>query len=746
MTTRTGLAGRLRAGLLAMAVAALCVRAPRAIAAAPGEEADLTRRSAAFTGLSGLARVYTAWKIPRATLVNKLSGLYFTREPFLLATQAHERFGGYMSFTLSPAIVETKPRPGGKGPPGAAPMWESFEVAFAYGAASHVSRDVETEVRLTTESAGDVDAALKYALPWPLFGNVLHLGANTGFHMLSRMADVGPDLATISPWARFLVSADFRRFFPLQAHLNVGYLQDNTLDLFDENQPVPPRWRRYSQGAWYEDSFLLGFALDAPVWRFIPYLEATAWIDTDGDALNDAGQKVGIQNVRQNPILITPGLRAFVTQHVAFEAGADLGYLSDDFPGATDEGQKAIVPPWQLFGSVSYAFVPKLPVLLKVRRAEGRLTGKVTDAQSHQPLGRVVIDLEGPEKNLPQLASEEPSGEFVLDRLAPGAYVLVATLEGYAPLRREFEIKKKEVTTIDVPLAPLRMTGTIAGGITMKDGKALGGLVFVQRKGDATPKIMSTDAATGAFSATLDTGEYDVRAVAPGFLESKLESVRVSANSETRLAFVLDPRPEPKLIRITEEKIEILETIHFETGRAIIKPVSYPVLDEIAGTLLENLDVNVRVEGHTDDRGKLEVNVGLSQDRAESVVDYLVNKGIERSRLTAVGLGPQRPIADNATAEGRAKNRRVEFIIVGGQFREHVSQVTAPPGGAEIKWAVVATDPHAIVYEARDGKAIGRARSGQRLAYVATEEGWVSVRLKTGKVVWIKAGDVTLLP
>ena len=72
----------------------------------------------------------------------------------------------------------------------------------------------------------------------------------------------------------------------------------------------------------------------------------------------------------------------------------------------------------------------------------------------------------------------------------------------------------------------------------------------------------------------------------------------------------------------------------------------------------------IRVEGHTDSDGPDISNLKLSQARTQAVVDYLVSKGVERSRLDPVGFGESRPISDNTTPEGKAKNRRVEFIIV----------------------------------------------------------------------------------
>ena len=103
--------------------------------------------------------------------------------------------------------------------------------------------------------------------------------------------------------------------------------------------------------------------------------------------------------------------------------------------------------------------------------------------------------------------------------------------------------------------------------------------------------------------------------------------------------------------------------IEFESGKAAIKKKSFPLLDQIAGIFIENADYVIEIQGHTDNTGKAEVNKSLSQKRADAVMEYLTKKGVEASRMTAVGYGQEMPIADNKTKAGRAKNRRVEFNI-----------------------------------------------------------------------------------
>jgi len=116
---------------------------------------------------------------------------------------------------------------------------------------------------------------------------------------------------------------------------------------------------------------------------------------------------------------------------------------------------------------------------------------------------------------------------------------------------------------------------------------------------------------------------------------------------------------------VTDTKIEIKETIFFETGRATIKSVSYGLLDEVAKALETHPSIRIRIEGHTDSQGKDRYNLKLSRARAASVRKYLIGRGVAKRRMVSEGYGETRPISDNRTAEGRAENRRVEFVIVG---------------------------------------------------------------------------------
>jgi outer membrane protein OmpA-like peptidoglycan-associated protein len=122
--------------------------------------------------------------------------------------------------------------------------------------------------------------------------------------------------------------------------------------------------------------------------------------------------------------------------------------------------------------------------------------------------------------------------------------------------------------------------------------------------------------------------------------------------------------PPPRVV-LTPSSIQISDKVQFAFDSAEILPASFDLLKEVAAMLDKNKQIEkLQVEGHTDSTGTPQHNRELSQRRAESVRGFLIKQGIAAKRVVAKGFGPDKPLADNATDEGKEKNRRVEFNIV----------------------------------------------------------------------------------
>ncbi len=118
------------------------------------------------------------------------------------------------------------------------------------------------------------------------------------------------------------------------------------------------------------------------------------------------------------------------------------------------------------------------------------------------------------------------------------------------------------------------------------------------------------------------------------------------------------------LVRIEDGNIKILERIGFLSGNTTILKRSTPLLDQLAAVIKNNSQIALlRIEGHTDNQGDEAKNLKLSEQRAMAVKQALVVRGVESSRLESAGFGPKRPVSPNDTDDGRAKNRRVDFVV-----------------------------------------------------------------------------------
>lgn len=118
------------------------------------------------------------------------------------------------------------------------------------------------------------------------------------------------------------------------------------------------------------------------------------------------------------------------------------------------------------------------------------------------------------------------------------------------------------------------------------------------------------------------------------------------------------------LVVVRKDRIEIKQQVHFRPAKSIILKNSFELLRQVAQVMKDAPQIHVRIEGHTDNLGKLQTNMRVSQARADAVKAFLVKQGVDGKQLTALGYGPTRPIGSNATKAGKAMNRRVEFRIV----------------------------------------------------------------------------------
>lgn len=164
--------------------------------------------------------------------------------------------------------------------------------------------------------------------------------------------------------------------------------------------------------------------------------------------------------------------------------------------------------------------------------------------------------------------------------------------------------------------------------------------------------------ANGQFEFIMKPGKYRVKLFIGGELK-KDKSINLPVLTGQKMYNRV------RIIVLYEERKQfVLENLLFETNSAIIKESSYPILDKLIEYLKYEEENSFEISGYTDDIGTEKSNQLLSENRAIAVVNYLVEHGIAPERLVARGYGELNPIADNATEEGRAKNRRTEVKLI----------------------------------------------------------------------------------
>ncbi len=316
---------------------------------------------------------------------------------------------------------------------------------------------------------------------------------------------------------------------------------------------------------------------------------------------------------------------------IVVEASAD-GYIPEAVPLViTDQG----------YATYTFELKPLVPY--------GTVAGRVYDKYTGKPM---AAEIRFPESDIAAVQANERTGFFRTDRVPAGLVGVEAAQPGYFTEQRLVEVEDGGVTRLEFALVAENMKGWFAGKVSdRKTGTPLAATVTftsVQRP------ALGTNPATGTFAAELPVGSFDVKVEAEGYLP-QTATFAISKGDSTVRNFEM----------VQKGMVLTLRGVYFEFGKATLRPESFIALNDAAQILKDNPDIRVEIQGHTDSIGSAQGNLTLSERRAYSVVNYLVQYGgIDAQRLVAKGYGLTQPVASNNTEEGRALNRRVDFVIL----------------------------------------------------------------------------------
>jgi OmpA-OmpF porin, OOP family len=183
-------------------------------------------------------------------------------------------------------------------------------------------------------------------------------------------------------------------------------------------------------------------------------------------------------------------------------------------------------------------------------------------------------------------------------------------------------------------------------------------IIFRSQKNSNEYQVISDE--NGKFGTRLPAGDkYDIYIM--GFKDSVSQNVldipALGPNSYYKNPFTVN-------LEFDAPKTFVLDNVEFDFGKYSLRPSSYATLDDLVDYLNRKPNERIEIGGHTDNVGSDAKNLVLSLERAKSIVEYLISKGISNDRLVAKGYGAEEPIEDNSTEEGRQKNRRTEVKIL----------------------------------------------------------------------------------
>jgi outer membrane protein OmpA-like peptidoglycan-associated protein len=537
---------------------------------------------------------------------------------------------------------------------------------------------------------GDTNLAVKYAAP---IGDVFNLGLFTELWLINGTGAVGLDGSGTSAKFGGIGTLDFRGLesrVPLRISLNAVYSLDNTGDVIaqteqDRGAPVT-RIERFGLGVNRVDhlDLLLGAEFFAADDRVRPFVETKILIPNNrqGYVCNpiNASNDNCMANDQIIPATLTIGSRFFPWKHgFSLLAALDIGL------GGTSDFVEELqpTPPWTLFLGAGWAVDTwDRPPVVKTKLVDkpvekgpgprGHVVGFVHEKNANTPIADAIVTYRDQAGFSPLATAAD--GRFG-DEAPPGQYTFDVKAAEYKPGSCDATVPAEggEVN-VDCPLEALPRVGTISGHVRDSDtGQPLGAIPVVVTDAQKKELKLSTDPSGGFKFDGVAPGSAEMNVIADGYLVL-VTPVDVKPRQDNQVDLLLRPKPKQGLVSVSATEITIKQQVQFALDSAVILPESFGLLTEIADTIIRHPEIKrVEVQGHTDNSGTADHNQTLSDQRADAVRAWLVQHGVPDGRLVAKGYGQDKPLVPNVTPQMRARNRRVQFIIL-------EKDAAAPPG------------------------------------------------------------------
>ncbi len=598
-------------------------------------------------GAVGLFSTSSATLGPKGLLRISVLGEYFTATDFPVQRASHVRSAGTFAASYVPV--------------------EFLEVFLAYGASANTN---SLSSPTLIQALGDLTFGAKASREWtPGFSAGLDL-------RLQSFSGVGTQNVTGYAWGfspRAVVSYDVRSSapsVPVVLHANAGIQLDGTGGLVRHHTLNAAE--EFALGVHRYNRFVGNAALEVPLPVVTPFLEYDVGVPlgVSNRGLLSPDQSRYVNVTEAMPQRLGLGMKITAVKDLTFVTGAQLGLARTVGMGVP------ATQPWNVYLGASFNVDPfargegrvvetmlerTIAQVVEAAPKTAKVEGTVVDKQTGQPLPGVIVAMVG--AGLPPVASDAEGGRFLTHDLNEGPVTLKAVKAGYREAQAEVVLAAGSTATVQLALEPEEKRAQFLVTVTANMANAKRPLpAQVKFKGPVEQALQTTGQGVEPAKLEVPPGKYVVTVVAAEHLAQTRE-VQVGDNGRMDLLFELDPEPKKRQAIVRENRIDILQQVRFATNKATILPASHGLLNEVVDVIVKNDIQRVRVEGHTDNRGGKGVNQRLSEERAKAVANYLVQRGIDPSRIDTAGFGDTRPLAPNLTARGRELNRRVEFHI-----------------------------------------------------------------------------------
>ncbi len=530
---------------------------------------------------------------------------------------------------------------------------------------------------------GDTDFGLKAYFP---LSKVFAVGGFTELWLINGTGSVGLDGGGTGFKLGPVVTMDMRGMeskTPLRFSFQADYMFDNSGDVLASteapnarNQPVT-RIERFGLNVNRVDHLDLALGGEAFLLenRIRPFVEYNMLIPNNRQNYlckpnNISGDKC-LANDAVVPSKLTIGSR-FLPWKKGFSLTAALDIGISGVSNFVEE--LAPTAPWTLFLGAGWSIdtwdrppVEKIKVVEKTIEGKppvrGHVKGFVHEKEKSEGVANAIVAWE----NHPELTALATGvdGRFTTQELIEGTYNFAIKADGFKDGTCAGSLKGGQDVQIDCPLEALPRVGNIVGHV--KDAETQTGVP------GATIKL--TDSAKRETNLTADgSGNFRATDVAPGTAslavdaEGYLELVQpqdIKIRQDNEIDLLVRKRPKVGLVNVGKTEITMKQQIQFATDSAVILPESLQLMTEIADAMIRTPRIKrVEIQGHTDNTGTADHNKILSEQRAEAVRTWLTQHGVDPGRLVARGFGQEKPLVPNVTTANKARNRRVQFIIL----------------------------------------------------------------------------------